>query len=188
VTIAAILLAGGQASRFGSPKLAASLGGRPVCSHVALTLSRLPVFARIAVTGPDTPDMAGFGFESIPLDPLGAPLSRSIALGVERAITVGAQAVLIALADMPLVPLAHFQALLAQFDGTAIATEVAGKAMPPAVFGSSLFPQLLALQGDAGARHLLHGRPVVALSQDLALDIDTASDLERAERGYAKGR
>lgn len=188
MTIAAILLAAGQASRFGSPKLAASLGGRPVCTHVAMTLSRLPVTARIAVVGPQTPDLVGFGFDCTPLDPAGAPLSRSIALGVERAIAVGARAVLIALADMPLIPLEHFQALLDRFDGHAIGTAVDGRAMPPAVFGASLFPQLLALHGDSGAKQLLQAMPTVPLSRDLAFDIDTVRDLELAERGFGNGR
>ena len=91
---------------------------------------------------------------------------------------------LIALADMPLVPLAHFEALLAQFDGNAVGTRVVYQAMPPGIFGPALLPDLLALQGDAGAREILIGVPVVELSQDCALDIDTLVDLELAARHW----
>lgn len=178
---AAILLAAGRSTRFGTPKLAVSLGGRPLCLHAATTLARLPLSLRIAVVSPATPDLSGLGFERVPLEPVGAPLSRSIALGVERAMAAGADTVLIALADMPLVPLVHFEALLAQFDGNAIGTRVAPHAMPPAIFGPALLPALLTLQGDAGAREILNGVPVVELSQDCALDIDTLGDLKRAE-------
>lgn len=185
--IAAVLLAAGRASRFGAPKLAARLGGRAVCAYAAGTLVRLPLANRIAVVAAPVPGLVELGFDCVPLEPAGAPLSRSIALGVERAITSGAQAVLIALADMPLVPLTHFEALLAQFDGFGIATRSNERVMPPALFGPELLPLLGELQGDTGARALLQELLCVELSAELALDIDTPADLAQAERMLMRG-
>lgn len=179
--IAAILLAAGRSRRFGTPKLAANLGGRPLCTYAAATIAQIPCAARIAIVGPDTPDLAEFGFHNVSLRPAGAPLSRSIVIGVEAAMSAGANGVLIALADMPFVPITHFQTLLARFDGHVIATRVAGKVMPPAIFGDVMFPALRELTGDSGARLLLHGAPSIELPPELGLDIDTESDRDFAE-------
>jgi molybdenum cofactor cytidylyltransferase len=182
VTLAAVLLAAGRGSRFGAPKLAAKLGGKPLALHAAATLAQLPLALRIAVVGPDTPNLTANGFDCLQLDPPGALLSRSLQLGLGRAEALGATQVLIALADMPLVPLSHFQALLETFDGVGIATRANGNAMPPAIFGTDLLAPVGNLDGDQGARALLQGLPVIDLAADLALDIDTPADLERAER------
>lgn len=182
MTVAVVLLAAGRSARFGTPKLAAELGGKPLAWHTAATLAQLPLHLRIAVTGPDTPALAALGFDCIALDPPGAPLSRSLLQGVKQAAARGASAVLVALADMPLVPFAHFEALLAAFDGTGIATRANGAFMPPAVLGSNLLQSLHEVQGDRGARDLLHGLPAIELRADQALDIDTPADLAHAER------
>lgn len=180
--IAAVLLAAGRASRFGAPKLAVSLGGRPLCTHAAATIAALPLSLRITVVSADTPDLAEFGFSSVVLEPAGAPLSRSIAIGVEAARAAGAESVLIALADMPFVPLAHFEALLAGFDGLCIGSRVAGVAMPPALFGPALLDALTCLNGDSGARTLLGGCKSIELPGAFALDIDLRADLVQAEK------
>lgn len=175
--IALVLLAAGRGSRFGGAKLAALLGGRPLAHHVAESVSALPFVRRIAVCSPMTPDLPGF--ERVLIDPPDAPLSRSIATGI--ASVPDAQAVLFALADMPLVPASHFARLIAEFDGNRIATQVGPLTMVPAIFGTSHFPALQSLQGDRGAGALLRNAPSIDLAKDLALDIDRPEDLQRAE-------
>src|SRR3546814_10096394 len=61
-------------------------------------------------------------------------IARSIALGIAAAHKRGVEAALIALADMPFVPIVHFQRLLAQYKGTGtlVASGVDGSRMPPA--------------------------------------------------------
>jgi hypothetical protein len=58
-------------------------------------------------------------------------------------------AVLVALADMPMVPPAHFAALVAAFDGDRIASQCARQVLPPAIFGAGHFAALRALSGIA---------------------------------------
>lgn len=180
--IAVVLLAAGSGSRFGAPKLAAELGDKPLALHAATTLAKLPLALRIAVVGPDTPSLTAHGFDCLRLDPPGAPLSRSLRLGLEHATAMGAKQVLIALADMPFVPLDHFQALLKTFDGKGVATRANGNAMPPAIFGTDLLGALGNLVGDHGARALLKSLRTIELAADLALDVDTPADLERAKQ------
>jgi xanthine/CO dehydrogenase XdhC/CoxF family maturation factor/CTP:molybdopterin cytidylyltransferase MocA len=121
------------------------------------------------------------GFEQVLLDPPGAPLSRSLALGVARAAQAGAQAVLIALGDMPLVPAGHLRDLLHHFNGDRIATQVGDHRQPPAIFGARHFPDLIALSGDRGAGALLRDAPALPLGGNAGLDVDTRGDLTRAE-------
>lgn len=179
--LALVLLAGGQSVRFGGPKLIAPLCGKPLALHAATMLSAMPFAARYAVIGPDVPDLAALGFHTVPLDPPGAPQARSLALGVEAARKGGARAVLVALADMPLVPAAHIRALVSGFDGDRIATSSDGVSMPPAIFGHIHFAALAALDGDRGGAVRLKGAPTVPLDPRLALDVDRPEDLARAE-------
>lgn len=180
--VVAVLLAAGRAERFGADKLRAPLAGMPLARHAAGTLAGLPFAHRIAVCAPGTPSLEGLGFRRMEIDPPGAPQSRSIALGVAEAGRLGARAVLIALADMPLVPAAHFTALVEAFEGTAVATLAGPVAMPPAIFGRPAFPALGALTGDRGARDLLRSADTLGLDPALALDVDTPADLAAAER------
>lgn len=172
---AVLLLAAGRGSRFGGGKLAAPLAGKPLSRHASDRLATLPARRHLAICSAQTPELPGF--DRLILTPPDAPLATSIATGISA---LGpASAVLIALADMPLVPTRHFQALLAAFDGDRIASRVDGRLMVPAVFGCHHFGALLELEGDRGAGALLHDAQGVDLQASLAVDIDTAADLQR---------
>jgi molybdenum cofactor cytidylyltransferase len=179
--LALVLLAAGRSERFGSPKLVAPLAGQPLASHAAQMLAALPFAHRFAVIGPAAPDLAVLGYACLPLDPPGAAQARSVAIGVGAARAAGASAVLIALADMPLIPPAHIHALAAAFDGDRIATTAGGVIMPPVIFGAAHFTTLTVLAGDRGGAALLSGAPLLALDPACALDIDRPQDLARAE-------
>jgi molybdenum cofactor cytidylyltransferase len=174
--IAVVLLAAGRGTRFGGGKLGADLAGRPVVHHVANRLATLPLARKLAICASATPEIPGF--ERVQLEPPDAPLSHSIATAI--AAIVGAEAALIALGDMPLVPTRHFAALISAFDGDRVGTCVAGRTMAPAILGARHFPAMLTLSGDQGAAALLRGAPAVLLDECAALDIDTPEDLQRA--------
>lgn len=175
-----MLLAAGRATRFGAPKLQARLSGRPVIHHVAQTLADMPFAYRLCVATQEGVDLSLFGFETVTIEP-GMPMARSISAGVAVAAGRDIDAVLIALADMPLVESGHFRALLAAFDGSVIGTSCRGVAMPPAIFGRCHFAQLTRLSGDQGAQALLRAAPLVAATPEQLLDIDTPDDLIAAE-------
>lgn len=178
---AVVLLAAGRGARFGGGKLAAALSGRPLVHHAAASFAAQPFARRFVVRAPDTPVLDDFGFEPLDLDPPGAPLSRSIAIGVAAARDAGVDAVVVALADMPFVPMSHVRALLAAFDGDRMTSWSDGHDHPPAIFGARWFEDLTRLDGDRGASRLLRAAPHLALSIDDASDIDTAEDLARAQ-------
>lgn len=184
--IALVLLAAGRAARFGGGKLAAPLAGRTVIEHTMAALGDARFGARLAVIGPDCPPTPGY--LRIALDPPGAPQSRSVALGVAAARDLGASAVMIALADMPLVPPWHIAALLDRFDGDRLASRGAHGVMPPALVGAGRFAALTDLAGDRGAGMLLRDAPMLPLPDHAAIDIDTPDDLARAAALCAAGQ
>ena len=176
--IALVLLAAGRGERFGGGKLGADLGGKPLARHAADMLRTIGFAAHIALIGPTTPDLPGY--TKVTLDPPGAPQSRSRALGIAASQSGGAKAVMIALADMPLFPRSHIEAMLTAFNGDRLSSQGPHSLMPPALFGARHFAALCALTGDRGAGALLRGAPVLTLEAHAALDVDRAEDLALA--------
>jgi molybdenum cofactor cytidylyltransferase len=89
----------------------------------------------------------------------------------------------IALGDMPYVQPATVVALRdALMQGSDIAVPVRnGRRGNPVGFGSERLPQLLQVEGDQGARALLHANPWTAVEVDdhgIHHDIDSPADLE----------
>lgn len=179
----AVLLAAGRSRRFGAgDKLMAPLDGKPLALHAGEMLAEIG-FARliaVCVPGADRPasDLAAIGFEIV-LPSAGLGQAASIAAGVASAGE--ADALLIALADMPLVPADHIRALLAAGGGPPIvATGVDSRAMVPALFARDEWTRLAGLTGDDGARSLLGNAALVPLDRRFVGDIDRPRDLMEA--------
>lgn len=175
--VAAVLLAAGRSERFGATdKLMAAFDGKPLVAHAAGMLGAIGFGARMAVCGRSEESAAllgGLGFEIIVNDAPEAGQSRSIALGVTRALAGACDAVLICLGDMPGVTTGHVEALLDRFDpAEIIASSCDGQAMPPVLFSRERAGALLALDGDRGARGLLSGAALVPADANLLSDID----------------
>ena len=66
-----------------------------------------------------------------------------------------------------------------------VASEYAGTTGIPAIFNRNLFPQLLALKGDMGAKKLIAGQkdevPTVPFPLGM-IDIDTAADYQQLQK------
>ncbi len=181
-----VLLAAGRGSRFGDidAKLEQEFLGRPLGLHVAVALEDLPFLSRLAVVGTDRLDYARHGFQTLRNYDPGQGMARSVRIGIEVAERTEADAVLIALADMPRVTAAHIHRL---FDASADANTVVASSdgcdpKPPALFGRGRFAFLKTLEGDSGARDLVKaGRHVVTAPAEL-IDVDTPEELEALRR------
>jgi molybdenum cofactor cytidylyltransferase len=108
-------------------------------------------------------------------------MAYSLAHAVRQSLPA-AQSWLIALGDMPHVRESTIRALSdAVAAGAVIAAPVnGGRRGNPVAFGASCLPDLLALEGDAGARRLLLRYPVTEVEVDdlgIFQDIDQPSDL-----------
>ena len=178
-----VLLAAGKSQRYGDvgSKLDEEFLGKPLGLHVAVALGDIPFRDRIAVTRTCKLDYAPYGFRVLRNeDPVG-DMSSSVKLGIAHAIERDAEAVLLALADMPRVTAAHVHRLFdaAQDTQSVVASSDGKETKPPALFGRGRFDFLLSLTGDTGARDMVAaGRHVVTSPAEL-IDVDTREELER---------
>lgn len=187
-----VVLAAGRGTRFeGGDKLLSEVAGVSVLRRTASVLKTEAVAGRLAVIAGDRGarhgELAGLGFELIHNEAPERGQGHSLSLAVEHVRQKsGADAVLVLLADMPLVAEAHLIDLINAMDESvdAVISEVAGVQMPPVLFHRRCFARLVDLEGDRGARHvfseLLHTR-TIAMPPECGRDIDTRRDLKLAE-------
>lgn len=184
--VALLLLAAGRSQRFGAQdKLMALYLGRPLGLHVVVALEAVPFAHRIAVTDGTKLDLAPCGYAIVHNDDPAAGLGRSLRLGIEAVRETDAQAVLIALADMPRVTATHIYRLLDRAEGpdTIIASSDGIDPRPPALFGRGHFDALARSKGDMGARELVRrGHHIVTSPAELT-DIDTPEELAALIQG-----
>ena len=177
---AVLLLAAGRSRRFaGGPKLLQPFRGRLLVDF-ALDLGRSLDFARrIMVARADLPELAAraLGYEILSNDRPEAGIGHSLSLGVEALAGGAVDGCLVLLGDMPFVDHVHLEALFAASATGLVASEARGVRQPPALFSARHFPALAALEGDGGARDLLHQGSGVPADPALLADIDTMGDL-----------
>ena len=206
---AVILLASGQSLRFEpSHKLLALLSGQAVIDHVIKNLMAVPFAARFAVVPPSQPNHAADDISEpkrAQINQMRQILERAhyhlidnltpetgqgaaLALGVKRVLAAGHERACIALSDMPLVPSAHFQALLnlsKDCDQIVSQSDDNGRSitLPPCIFTGEALRRLQLLHGDYGARKYLMGQDVLRcrLEPHQAIDIDRLDDLHKAQ-------
>ena len=177
MSTAAVILAAGSASRFGSPKVAARIGSRAMVEVVADTavaagLSPVIVVAPSSLVVPET-------VEVIRNDAPEQGMSRSLRLGV-AAVPPDAEAAIVLLADQPTVDVEHLRGLDGWRGGTpVVATRSDGVLGPPVLLEREGFALVEAIGGDAGLRDLLRTDPSLVTAVDHAPlpDVDTPDDL-----------
>jgi molybdenum cofactor cytidylyltransferase len=186
--IAGILLAAGASRRFGSQKLVAPLRGAPLVRWSAERLLAAPVDEVIVVLGRDgdavRAALDGLGVRTVENAHAHDGMSTSLAAGI-RALDARTEAALIALGDQPAVPRAVYARLIDEFreHGAPIVAPVYadGTRGNPVLFASSVFPELLLVRGDQGARSIIEAEPgrvrLVRFSLPQPLDVDTVEEL-----------
>jgi molybdenum cofactor cytidylyltransferase len=189
-TIAALVLAAGRSSRMGGPnKLLAEIGGRPlarIAAETALASRARPVFV---VTGHQRERVeaafAGLPVEFVHNAHYADGLGTSLRVGI-AALPANVDGVIVCLGDMPQVDAAMIDRLIGALDpdkGALIAVPtIDGQRGNPVVWSRRFFPDLMGVEGDVGARHLIgrYSEAVVEvpLTGTAALtDIDTPEAL-----------
>lgn len=193
--IVGILLAAGRGSRFdpsgAQNKLLQALPAAPgqtmptrpvVVASAANLLSVLPRVVAVVRPGADAvaEELANLGCEVVTCDLADTGMAASLVCALGQAS--GAQGWIVALGDMPRVSPETIHSLqYALEQGAGIAAPMyRGKRGNPVGFSRQYLPQLLALQGDQGARGILKQYPVQEVDVDdagILQDIDTPADL-----------
>jgi molybdenum cofactor cytidylyltransferase len=193
--VAAIVLAAGRSTRMGGPnKLLADIKGKPLVRIAAEEALASRADGVIVVTGHQRERveqaLAGLKVRFVHNPDFAEGLSTSLKAGL-AAVPAEADGAIICLGDMPQVRADMIDRLIGAFDparGALIVVPViAGKRGNPVLWSRRFFPELAALEGDVGARHLIggYGEAVVEVPADAAalVDIDTPEALSalRAE-------
>jgi len=183
-----ILLAAGSASRFGGEKLLHPLAdGVAIGAHAARNLLAVLPSVTAVVRWGDFPlqdVLEQEGCEVTMFQGAARGMGASLAYGVAQ--SGEADGWVIALADMPKVRPATIRGVIAALDGGALiaAPSLGGRRGHPVGFAAALRKELLALDGDEGARAVMerHRNDVKLVECDdpgTLIDVDRRDDLRR---------
>jgi molybdenum cofactor cytidylyltransferase len=175
--IGAIILAAGLSSRMGSNKLLARLAGRPLIRHAAEAAAASSADPAIVVTGNAGAAVAE-AISGLPVTVVNNPdfakgLSSSLKRGLNT-LPENCDGALVMLGDMPGVTTGLIDKLIAAFDPSedraiCVATRH-GKRGNPVLWARRFFPEMMELEGDVGAKHLM------TLYGELVCEVEAADD------------
>jgi molybdenum cofactor cytidylyltransferase len=179
--IAALVLAAGASTRFGSPKQLAPVGDRTMLRSV-IDLAREVGLDPIVVVLPPAIGAPPDTVQVVNEHPEEG-LSRSLRLGI-AAMPPEVDAAVILLGDQPTVAPGTIRLLLdaARPDRPVIAGRANGHLAPPVLLMRDAFGFAMEAKGDEGLRSMLADNPELVTSVEVgshAPDVDTPADLER---------
>ena len=197
--IAAVVLGAGRSSRMGGPnKLLAAIGGRPLVRIVveeALGSRARPV---VVVTGHQRERveaaLAGLPVKFVHNPNFADGLGTSLKAGI-AALPAEADGAIVCLGDMPQVDAALIDRLIGAFDpamgALVVVPTIEGKRGNPVVWSRRFFPDLMTVEGDVGARHLIGRYNEVVAEVPLTgtaafTDVDTPEALEAVKAELEK--
>ena len=188
--IAAVVLAAGRSTRMGGPnKLLAEIAGRPLVRIVveeALASRAKPV---IVVVGHERAEvekaLAGLPVQLVHNPDFAQGLGTSLKAGI-AAVPAEADGTIVCLGDMPQVDASLIDQLITAFDpdrgALIVMPTVEGRRGNPVLWSRRFFPDLMAIEGDVGARHFIGRYSEAVLEVPLEgraalVDVDTPEAL-----------
>ena len=192
--IYAVVLAAGRSTRFDGNKLIQVFGGRPLLQH-SLAAAQAAFAGRVVLvvgheSGTIIESSGGLADRVVVNTHYAEGQGGSIAAGV-RACRDDADAIVVMLADQPLVTAATLAQLVAGWTGQdqhIVASGYGDSQGPPVLFGKGAFDRLCELDGDHGARQVIRSGDFDVASiaaGSVGFDIDTPQDLETASQFLA---
>lgn len=177
----AIILAAGTSSRLGSPKQLLQFNGDSLLNHAIKAAKQANAAETVVVLGAAVEVLK----DEIKDKDVTVLVNTQFTEGMASSIRCGVQYledkthhILLMVCDQPHVNAAHISALIKKQQATGakiVASFYAGRKGVPALFDKSIFPELLALQGDTGAKHIIEKYTDAAMVPfpEGAIDIDT---------------
>ena len=195
LAVGAVLLAAGSGSRLGGrPKCLLQLGGVPLIRRQWIALSGAGVDEVVVVLGHHA-ELIEPVVQTLPVTQVRNPDPDRGQVSSQRlglaALSGTLDAVIVALADQPMIDAQDITALIAAFmqrpDGAEVVyPEVAGQRGNPVMFSAAVRAQILAGDGAIGCRQWQAAHPeavhrFITGNRRYRVDIDTADDLQRFE-------
>ncbi|MGY9004670.1 MAG: nucleotidyltransferase family protein [Alphaproteobacteria bacterium] len=186
--IAAVILAAGSSQRAGAlNKLMAPIGEKPMITCIVdqVCTSRADTVAVVSGFESDRihDALAGRDVSFAHNPEFGEGMGTSIAAGI-GALGNDIDGALICLGDMPNLNADAINQLIDSFDADGISVPVAdGRRGNPVLFAAKFFPELIALNGDAGAKAVVGAHPdavheIAMTGTGTTLDLDTAAAID----------
>jgi molybdenum cofactor cytidylyltransferase len=193
--ISGIVLAGGTSSRFGQPKQLLELEGRPLLQHAVDAAAAAGLDEVVVVLGHLAGDIAAAlslpaGARTVVNPDYATGQASSMRTGLVAA-SPDADGAIILLGDQPGMSPAHIGAVAGAFRagaGPIVQGSYRGTPSHPVLLARSLWPELMAVEGDKGAREVIKAHrgevTLVELDAEVPPDLDTVEDYRRL-RGEA---
>jgi molybdenum cofactor cytidylyltransferase len=199
--IGIVILAGGASRKLGTPKQLVEFRGETLlrraaqaallceCDHTIVVLG-----SRAAEIEQEIRDLA---VETVVNDGWEGGISTSLKAGLTKLMRSDPElrAVVIMLSDQPFVSEKTIRSLIDTYNASGkpiVASEYEGVLGVPALFDREVFEELLALEGDAGARIVIRqgsdSKTATVSAPEAAFDVDTPADHHRLNELEAKSR
>ena len=191
--IGAVVLAAGGSTRLGFPKQLIMHDGEPLVRRTAKAVTEVGADPVVVVLGANA-DVIAPALDGLPStvtvvvnEDWSEGLASSLRIGLATVLEGSScDAVLVTLADQPLVDSAALTRLVGAFRGERriVASAYDGIIGVPALFAREHVEDLMNLTGDAGAGSWLRNRTDVTRVElgAAAVDVDTVNDLQRLQR------
>ncbi|MDQ6596597.1 nucleotidyltransferase family protein [Bacillus salipaludis] len=197
--IGAIILAAGMSKRMGEPKLLLSIQGKPLFRYVLGPVVESSLEPIILVAGKyieeinqhtvDYPEIKIIFNQNY-----AAGMSTSLKLGIQS-IKEHVDAVMIFLADQPLVSSTVIQSLMEKYEANRkegiriVRPEYQGKLGHPVLMDAELFNEFHTIEGDSGGQSIIkkykHVMKIVSFDNPMwGVDVDTPEDLMKMKQYF----
>jgi len=186
-----VLLAAGSSSRLGRPKQALPFDGKTLLQHTKEIAADADVASIIVVLGANAEllqkDISTTGVRTILNDHWAEGMASSITCGVKDLLAQnsGVEGLVLMVCDQPYVTASLINELITVHQNTAkpiVTCSYADTFGPPTFFHKSLFPELMELTGDVGARSIIKkytdNVEVIPFPEGVT-DVDTEADYEK---------
>jgi molybdenum cofactor cytidylyltransferase len=195
--IAGVVLAAGLSSRMGENKLLLEIGGESLVRHAVQTALAAALDPVLVVVGHEE-ERVRSELDGLRCTPVRNPdyargMNTSLRAGI-GAVPAGAAGAVVLLGDMPFVTAEMVRSLVERFQSGAAPLAISlydGIVAPPTLYGSALFGEIAALEGDGCGKRIVkqHRDEAIELSWPASTlaDVDVPADVERV-RAAGSGR
>jgi len=195
--VAGIVLAAGASTRMGRNKLFMQLEGESLLRRVVRLVSAAGLDPVVVVLGHEAgqarDELVGLGCEPVLNPDYERGVNTSVRAGIQ-AVRERAAAVVVVLADMPLVTSDMIAALVERYrhsDAPLVISEYGGVNAPPMLYDRTLFDELLSMEGEGCGKQVVkrHRSEALSLSwpTEALTDLDEPNDYERV-KGLVEAR